>query len=155
MTLEWEPVLKDVISEVLETMFFAMVDFEDVESADQHFDYESEIDLVNHNGRMEIHLRVSEAFAKMITANLLGIEEDQVNDDFLEDSLRELANMVGGGYHARMNSTEWQLRIPKACKIAPEGKESSPTADVLRFGSFGEPAGAASLQYVPESTERE
>ena len=26
MTVQWEPVLKDVISEVLETMFFAFVD---------------------------------------------------------------------------------------------------------------------------------
>ena len=152
MNLEWEPVLKDVISEVLETMFFAMVDFEDMESADQLFDYESEIDLVNHNGRMAIHLQVSEAFAKMITANLLGIEEDEVNDDFLEDSLRELANMVGGGYHAHMNSTEWQLGIPKACRIAPETKEAVSSGDVLRFGFFGEPAGNASLQYLPGST---
>ena len=152
MTLEWEPVLKEVISEVLETMFFAMVDFEDMESADQLFDYESEIDLVNHNGRMAIHLRVSEAFAKMITANLLGIEEDKVNDDFLEDSLRELANMVGGGYHAHMNSTEWQLGIPKACRIAPERKDADFSADVVRFGFFGEPAGNASLQYLPGST---
>ena len=35
MVLEWEPVLKDVISEVLETMFFAMVDFEDCEHGDR------------------------------------------------------------------------------------------------------------------------
>lgn len=152
MTLEWEPVMKDVISEVLETMFFAMVDFEEMESGGQPFDYESEIDLVNHAGRMAIHLQVSEAFAKMITANLLGIEEDQVNEDFLEDSLRELANMVGGGYHAHMHSTEWQLGIPKASRIAPDGKEAARTVEVLRFGFFGEPAGTAYLQYLPSST---
>ncbi len=152
MTIQWEPVLKDVISEVLETMFFAMVDFEETKSGDQPFEFESEIDLVNHNGRMAIHLKVSEAFAKTITANLLGIEEEQVNDDFLEDSLRELANMVGGGYHAHVNSTEWKLGIPKASRIAPDKKEADSTTDVLRFEFFGEPAGTASLKFMPGST---
>ena len=94
-----EQVLRDVISEVLEAMFFAMVDFEEC-GPGRPFDYESEIHLLNHNGRIAISLRVSEGFARMLTANFLGIEEYQVNDDDLEDSLKELANMVGGGYHA-------------------------------------------------------
>ena len=100
MALEWEQVLKDVISEVLETMFFAMVDFEECGPV-QSFDYESEIHLLNHKGSIAITLRVSKEFATMLTADFLGIEEHQVNDDDLEDSLKELANMVGGGYHAQ------------------------------------------------------
>ena len=81
MALEWEQVLRDVISEVLETMFFAMVDFEEGGGAGRSFDYESEIHLLNHEGRIAISLRVSEEFARMITANFLGIEENQVKDD--------------------------------------------------------------------------
>ena len=84
---------------------------------EQSFDYESEIHLLNHEGRIAISLRVSEEFARMITANFLGIEENQVNDDDLEDSLKELANMVGGGYHAHINDAGWQLGIPRVWKI--------------------------------------
>jgi hypothetical protein len=51
-----------------------------------------------------------------------------------------------------MNSTEWQLGIPKAYRIAPDGKEAGATPDGLRFGFFGEPAGTASLEYIPVST---
>ncbi len=73
MASEWEPVLKDVISEVLETMFFAMVDFEECGHIDQSFEYGSEIDLCNHEGRIVISLQVSEEFARMITADFLGV----------------------------------------------------------------------------------
>ena len=86
MVLEWEPVLKDVISEILETMFFAMVEFQDCGRGDRCFDYESEIELQNHEGRIAISLQLSEEFARMITAGFLGIEENQVKD---EDLLRQ------------------------------------------------------------------
>ena len=52
--------------------------------------------LTESDGRIVISLQVSEEFARMITANFLGIGEDQVKDDDIEDSMKELANMVGG-----------------------------------------------------------
>ena len=88
MMEKWEPVLQDVISEVLETMFFAMVDFEDEDGSDESFDYASQICLFNHTGRMEISLSMRRGFAKMITANFLGINEDQVGEDDIQDSLK-------------------------------------------------------------------
>ena len=78
MVLEWEQVLKDVISEVFETMFFAIVEFEKCGPADRSFDYESEIDLQNREGCIAICLQVSKEFARMITAGFLGVEEGQV-----------------------------------------------------------------------------
>ncbi len=73
MAQEWEQVLGDVISEVLETMFFAMVEFEEC-GPGRPFDYESQIRLINHKGRIVISLRVSEEFVRMITANFLRID---------------------------------------------------------------------------------
>ena len=149
MALEWEQVLKDVISEVLETMFFVMVDFEEGGPVDRPFDYESEILVLNHKGRIAISLRVSEEFARMITANFLGIEEDQVDDDDLEDSLKELTNMIAGGYHAHINDVDWQLGLPRARKIGPGEMDTAQAAAGLGFAFFGESAGSALVNYLP------
>lgn len=149
MITQWEPVLKDVISDVLETMFFAMVDFD--ENCEQRsFDYRSEICIVNHQGKIAISLYLSAEFARMITANLLGINEEQVEEDDLRDTLRELANMVGGSYHARMKNHEWSLGIPKAWKIE-KLVEAEPESAGLCFSSFGEPIGSVALEFQPEA----
>ncbi len=148
MVFKQEQVLKDVISEVLETMFFAMVDFEECGPEEVSFDYESEIDLLNHSGRIAISLRVSEEFARMITANFLGVDEQQVDDDDLSDSLKELANMVGGGYHAKINHMGWQLGIPRAWKIEPEKRDKTESPEGVVFAMFGEPAGSAAVNYL-------
>jgi len=142
-------VLKEVISEVLETMFFAMVDFSGSAQEDRSFDYESEINLLNYNGRTSISLCVSEEFASLITGNFLGVEESQLTDNDLKDSLKELANMVGGGFHARMNGVGWQLGIPKVWRLVPEGTNEVRAADRLVFDYFGEPAGSALIHYLP------
>ncbi|MEN6437945.1 MAG: chemotaxis protein CheX [Syntrophobacter sp.] len=151
MITQWEPILKDVISDVLETMFFAMVDF-DEDCEQRSFDYRSEICIVNHQGRIAISLCLSGAFARMITANLLGIDEEQVGEDDLRDTLRELTNMVGGSYHARMKNHEWSLGIPRAWKIE-EMAGAEPGATGLRFSSYGEPIGAAALEFLPEAVQ--
>ncbi len=148
MAQEWEQVLGDVISEVLETMFFAMVEFEEC-GPGRPFDYESQIRLINHKGRIVISLRVSEEFVRMITANFLGIEEYQVKDDDLEDSLKELANMVGGGYHAHINSPDWRRGIPRVFKIGVEELDTIQAPARLGFAFFGEPAGSAAVNYLP------
>jgi CheY-specific phosphatase CheX len=142
-------VLKEVISEVLETMFFAMVDFSRSGEGDRSFDYESEINLLNYNGRTSISLCVSEAFASLITANFLGVEENQLTDSDLKDSLKELANMVGGGFHARVNGVGWQLGIPRVWRLESEGTDEVQAADRLVFDYFGEPAGFALIHYLP------
>jgi CheY-specific phosphatase CheX len=146
----WQEVLKDVISDVLETMFFSMVEFGDCGPADGGFDFGSEIQLLNHTGRTAISLRVSEIFARMITANFLGIEESQVTDDDLSDSLKELANMVGGGYHARIKEAGWRLGMPKVWKIDPGSVDTTQLAGELDFGFFGEPAGSAVVNQLPD-----
>ena len=149
MLLEWEQVLKHVISDVLETMFFSMVDFGECGPEDQCFDYGSEIHLLSHAGCTAISLRVSEEFARMITANFLGVEENQVNDDDMKDSLKELANMIGGGYHARVKGAGWRLGIPEVWKIGPESMDSTQRDAELDFAFLGEPAGSATVNYLP------
>jgi hypothetical protein len=139
-------VLKDVISEVIETMFFSVVEFQDCERVDRSFDFESEIELQNHDGRIFISLQLSEEFARMITAGFLGIEEHQVKDEDLLDTIKELTNMVGGGYHARIDDVGWQLGIPAVWKAgASNGTQAAQGTVRLDFSFFEEPAGSAAL----------
>ena len=72
MVSDWDQVLKHVISEVIETMFFSVMEFQDCGRGDRSFGYESEIELQNHEGRMVISLQLSEEFAGMITAGFLA-----------------------------------------------------------------------------------
>jgi len=149
MVLEWEPVLKDVISEILETMFFAMVEFKDCGREDRCFDYESEIELQNHEGRIAISLQLSEEFTRMITAGFLGVEENQVKDEDLLDSMKELVNMIGGGYSARINDAAWKLGIPRFRKIGPDPTRRAQAAVRLVLSYLEEPVGSAVLSYLP------
>ena len=113
------------------------------------FDYESEVELVNHEGRLDISLQLSEEFARMITASFLGVEEDQVQEEDLRDSMKELVNMVAGGYHARMDYADWRLGIPRVRKIDPDRPHSDRAAARIDFSFFEEPAGSAVLSYLP------
>lgn len=149
MASEWEPILKDVISEVLETMFFAMVEFEGYGDEGDPMEYQSEVHLYSLNGRIVISLQVTSEFARMITADFMGIEQCQLKDDDIEDSLKELANMVGGGYHARVNDANWQLGIPVASRIDSGVREIPESATRLDFGFLGQPVGSAFLVRLP------
>ncbi len=149
MVSEWEPVLKEVISEILETMFFAMVEFQDCGRGNRCFDYESEIELQNHEGSIAISLQLGEEFARIITAGFLGIEENQVQDEDLRDSVKELLNMIGGGYQARIDDAAWKLGMPRVWKIGPDLTHRAQSAARLGFSFFEKPAGSAVLSYLP------
>lgn len=131
-----EEVLKDVISEVFETMFFADVDFEECEGEGGAFEYGSETCLENHDGCIILRMQISEKFARMITANFLGVDEagaNEIDEDDLIDSLRELANMVAGGCHAHANDSDWKLGIPRAWAAS----RSSPVCRAESAAAFG------------------
>jgi hypothetical protein len=130
-------------------MFFAMVEFKDCGREDRCFDYESEIELQNHEGRIAISLQLSEEFTRMITAGFLGVEENQVKDEDLLDSMKELVNMIGGGYSARINDAAWKLGIPRFRKIGPDPTRRAQAAVRLVLSYLEEPVGSAVLSYLP------
>lgn len=145
-------ILKDVISEVFETMFFADVDFEEYACEGRPFEFGSETRLVNVEGCVVLRMRISEKFARTITANFLGLDEaegDGIAEEDLVDSLKEMANMVAGGCHAHAREPEWKLGIPEAWRIEAEKEDARQDACALGFSFLGEPAGTAALEYLP------
>ncbi len=154
MVVLQERVLRDVISEVLETMFFTDVDFEECDTGSLPFEYGSETLLVNPRGCIVLNLRMGEKFARMITANFLGLDElkaDTVGEEELVDSLKEFSNMVAGGCHAHVNDADWKLGIPRAWRIGADTTDSTSGLCGICFEFLGEPAGTAFLRYLPGS----
>jgi hypothetical protein len=83
----------------------------------------------------------------MVTANFLGTDEGAVDIEDMEDSLKELANMVGGSFLAQSSDKNWRMGIPhvqRTCSGAERG--GCPDAE-LAFSLFGDPVGAVSVRF--------
>lgn len=143
MSIECRSAMRAAISEVLETMFFSLAEFDHGPGPAPAYEFVASISLFNEERRMDIQFKLKAAFARMITANLLGLDEDDVAMEDLEDTLKELTNMVGGNYQARLTDAAWRLGIPRLER--PEQGATACASDLV-FSCFGEPAGALELQ---------
>lgn len=62
-----------------------------------------------------VSIQVNEAFARSITAAMLGMEEDEIEgDEEVHDVIGELSNMIGGDLKSRLcdGGLECELSIP-------------------------------------------
>jgi hypothetical protein len=114
---QFSRMMRDAISNVLETMFFLVPAFEEGEKlqgfSQGPFLLESSITITGEEGRLRLHFRATRAFASIITANFLGVGPEEVSPEEMEDTLKELANMVGGDCLSRLPADNWALGIPK------------------------------------------
>lgn len=138
MNTSWRQAMKMAISDVLETMFFVMIDFTAPAEAVRDFRFHSSIDLCNDVQRVEVTFRVAESFARMITANFLAKREEEVLDEEMEDVMRELANMVCGNTMSRIDSVGWSLGIPT---LEPREGVSGQVAEGMPLWYMGESVG--------------
>jgi CheY-specific phosphatase CheX len=116
MNPQFQMAMKDAISRVLETMFFTAAAFEDGVKINpgQTMPYccESSIGIHGEEQSFRMFWLATDRFAKMITANFLGVSEQQVEASEVSDTMKELANMVAGEFVARIGQGSWQLGIP-------------------------------------------
>ena len=116
MNPQCQTAMKDAISKVLETMFFATALFEDADEPkigeNLPYKYESRIDIRGDQEVMTLFCLSSDRFARMITADFLGVAEDELSLQEIADAMKELANMVAGELASRMTEAEWRLNIP-------------------------------------------
>lgn len=142
MSFESQAAMRDAISEVIETMFFVPVDFENEDASTLVSEHQSSISLYGKGCRLDVAIEVSDSFAKLITANFLGLDEGAVTHDDIEDTMKELANMVVGNYQSRLGAGIWELGIPATGR--PTGLQVGATS--LLFGFLGEPSGLVILR---------
>jgi hypothetical protein len=109
--------MKDAISNVLGTMFFLVPAFAESENSrgfsQGPFFLESRITIGGDGQRLRLCFKATRAFASITTANFLGVGQEEVTTEEMEDTLKELANMVGGDCLSRLpTGGNWDLGIP-------------------------------------------
>jgi CheY-specific phosphatase CheX len=114
-SLDLATMIKTAAEEVFETMLSMSVAVENgIEKV--NVDGHRYVGTVSVAGSVQgnLNLHVGQEFAKMITAEMLGSEPDEVETDELEDVIGELSNMIGGNVKSRLcdESFTCQLSIP-------------------------------------------
>ena len=116
MNPQCQTAMKDAIFKVLETMFFATPLFEDADEPkpgeNLPYKYESCIEIRADEKVITLFCLSSDRFARMITADFLGVSEDQLSPQEIADAMKELANMVAGELAGRLGEGDWRLSIP-------------------------------------------
>jgi hypothetical protein len=108
--------MRDAISNVLGTMFFLIPAFAETENPrgfiQRPFFRESSITIRGESQRLRLLFKATRAFVSLVTANFLGVGQEEVTTEEMEDALKELANMVGGDCLSRLPAGNWNLGIP-------------------------------------------
>ena len=115
--------LKQAISNVLELMFFVPVQIMDEETPSPADPLNAQACIgatLAFNGPLSgsYYLLIPQEMAREITANFLGLDEDEVSMDQEQDTVKEALNMIGGHMLSLTEEPDnFQLGIPA---IIPE-----------------------------------
>jgi len=93
-----QEILKDVTSDILETMFFVVPEpwsSQDTQGEDLRFDIRGVVAL-GGSTPLWLNLFVPMAMARRLAGNFLGLEESRPDADSLLDTTREILNMIAG-----------------------------------------------------------
>lgn len=136
MAMEPRLAMMKAISEVLETMFFVSVDVADWDPPPNTVYRDSKIQIFNHAKAIELRFRLAADFARMAAANFLGIDEEEIQEEDLDDVMRELANMVGGNFLDRLDEDGFHLGIPSFEAYEGEMEAVSSRVQLAFMGDF-------------------
>ena len=106
MSEDWEPVLQAAATSVFTTMLSFKVEFAPL--VENFFDGEKHIaGAVGFTGVYSaiIYVYSSAAFARRMTSSLLGMPEEEIQEDeMVNDAIGELTNMVAGHIKSNLNN---------------------------------------------------
>jgi CheY-specific phosphatase CheX len=110
--------MKDAIFNVLETMFFQVVQFVEDVGIEEWFEGEQKLigAALDFEGPFSgsFFFFVSADKASKITADFLGLEMEEVDENQREDTVKEALNMIGGNMLSRSEEMDgFRLGIPK------------------------------------------
>ena len=108
--------ISGAMTEVFDTMLSMDIELADG-GAQGNVDGERIVGSVGFAGKAvgSVNIQVNEAFARSITAAMLGMEEDEIEgDEEVHDVIGELSNMVGGDLKSRLcdGGLDCELSIP-------------------------------------------
>jgi CheY-specific phosphatase CheX len=103
-TVDLRGFVSGAMNEVFDTMLSMDIELAD-EGVHGNVDGERIVGSVGFAGKAvgSVSVQVNEAFARSITAAMLGMEEDEIDgDEEVHDVIGELSNMVGGDLKSRL-----------------------------------------------------
>ncbi|MBW2599309.1 MAG: chemotaxis protein CheX [Deltaproteobacteria bacterium] len=105
-----EEMMRLSISEVFEKMFFVFL--EPLDDECNEYDMEAAIRFEGSiNG--EVRVLLSRDIAKTMIQNMLGLKEDEITAQRMEDCSKEAVNMICGNFLGKLDSTKvFKLSIP-------------------------------------------
>jgi len=132
---EMKETMRAAIFDVLERMFYVFL-----EPVDDEFSGYDTGAAIQFSGALKGELKIlaSEGLAESMVQNLLGIEQKKINEQDVEDCLKEAANIVCGNFLGRLDQSKvFNLSVPSFLRRPGEtAKESN--ACRLCFDSDGE-----------------
>ena len=113
-TFDLPPFLRGATQEVFDTMVSMELTDQDAQAFSESNRIVGSVSLAGSvSGTVNIH--VSDAFASQITANMLGMEVDEIDsEEEVHDVIGELSNMIGGDLKSRLCDAGFvcELSIP-------------------------------------------
>lgn len=113
-----EDITRLSIFEVFEKMFFLFIEPLDDEGGE--YDMEA---AIRFEGSMsgEIRILLSTDIVKTMIQNMLGLEEDEITTQKMEDCSKEAVNVICGNFLGKLNSTKvFNLSMPTFKPECPE-----------------------------------
>jgi len=147
MDQTWTTALKGSISDTFSTMFFV------VPEPDSEWEarlptlppepwLEGTVDLSLQGKEMRVWVWAPENLARELAANILTCEPEQLSQDDLLDSYREMLNMVAGSLLTQVDTdSSGNMGLPQA-QLLPQGEPvsfSSQAQSLLVFDAEGKP----------------
>lgn len=119
-TVDLRGFVAGAMDEVFDTMLSMNIELAD-EGVQANVEGERIVGSVGFAGKAvgSVSIQVNEAFARRITAAMLGMEEDEIEgDEEVHDVIGELSNMVGGDLKSRLcdEGLNCDLSIPSITK---------------------------------------
>ncbi len=111
------------ISEVLETMFFLSLEFNDQTTLEDSGVLDADKPLacqIGFEGNFSGYfiLLVPNKLLNYMTVSFMGMEEDELIDEYINGTIKETINMLAGSTFSNFDDTaEFQLNIPKIVDI--------------------------------------
>lgn len=123
--------MKNSISDVLETMFFLPVDFEDSIHMEEIWNPDKDKIIaakLNFDGPLSGHciFYVPEKLAVSITADFMGKKKEDISDNQVKETVKEITNMIAGNTFSLYDSeTVFNLGVPELVSLDGFHKDSS------------------------------
>lgn len=137
--------MKTSISDVLETMFFLTVDFDDAVSLEETWNPDKDKIIaaeLNFDGPLSgsCIFYVPEKFAVSVTADFMGKEKEDISNNQVKETVKEITNMITGNTFSLYDpEAVYNLGVPELVGFDGFHKELSESENKISItiDSFG------------------